>query len=87
MITEADWQNWTPEVCKPYLDAVFEAFGPRRLMFGSDWPVCLLAGSYTQVADLVRDYIRQCSRDDEADIMGRNATRFYRIKTAAWTSN
>ncbi len=87
IITEADWQNWTPEMCRPYLDAVFEAFGPRRLMFGSDWPVCLLAGSYTQVTDLVRNYIRQCSRDNEADIMGMNATRFYRIKTAAWISN
>jgi len=46
LVTEADWNNWTPEQCKPYLDCVFEAFGPSRLMFGSDWPVCLLAASY-----------------------------------------
>lgn len=87
IVTEADWKNWTPELCKPYLDIVFEAFGPQRLMFGSDWPVCLLAGTYEQVTNLVSDYIRQCSPDDEEAIMGGNATRFYRIKTPAWTSN
>ena len=87
IVTEADWKNWTPELCKPYLDTVFEAFGPQRLMFGSDWPVCLLAGTYERVTDLVREYLRQCSSDDEEAIMGGNATRFYRIKTAAWTSN
>lgn len=87
IVTEADWKNWTPGLCKPYLDAVFEAFGPQRLMFGSDWPVCLLAGNYSQVIALVRDYIRQCSPENEDAILGMNAMRFYRIKTAAWTSN
>jgi L-fuconolactonase len=87
IITEADWRTWTPEDCKPYLDAVFEAFGPERLMFGSDWPVCLLAGSYTQAVDLIRDYIAQCAPAEQEAIMGRNASRFYKLKTAAWTCN
>src|SRR5262249_44211761 len=49
LVTEADWRNWRSEDFRPYLDVVFEAFGPKRLMFGSDWPVCLLAASYQQV--------------------------------------
>lgn len=85
--TEADWMNWTPEQCKPYLDTVFETFGPGRLMFGSDWPVCLLAASYSQAVSLIRDYVAQCSPADQDAIMGLNARRFYRIKAAAWTCN
>ncbi len=87
IVTEADWHKWTPEDCRPYLDAVFEAFGPERLIFGSDWPVCLLAATYTRVVDLIRDYIAQCSPAEQDAIMGLNALRFYRLKTAAWTCN
>ncbi len=85
IVTEADWSSWTGEDCKPYLDAVFEAFGPERLMFGSDWPVCLLAATYTRVVNLIRDYIAQCSPAQRDAIMGGNALRFYKLKTAAWT--
>ena len=53
LVTEADWQNWKAEDFKPCLDVVFEAFGPDRLMFGSDWPVCLLAASYTQAKQII----------------------------------
>src|SRR4051812_13374852 len=49
MVTEAHWANWKPEDFQPFLDVVFEAFGVDRLMFGSDWPVCLLAGDYNKV--------------------------------------
>jgi L-fuconolactonase len=82
MITEADHRAWKQDDFKPYLDAVFEAFGPGRLMFGSDWPVCLLAGSYEQVFRLVDDYAAQLSPEERAGLFGGNAARFYRIKAA-----
>ena len=85
IITEAKWDQWTPDEIKPYLDTVFEEFGPGRLMFGSDWPVCLLAASYSQVTKLIRDYIAQCSPAEQEAILGRNANDFYRIKAVAWT--
>src|SRR6266700_100270 len=58
LITEADWRSWRAADFKPYLDLAFETFGPDRLMFGSDWPVCLLAGTYRQVMEIVDDYVR-----------------------------
>ena len=87
IVTEADWKSWTPEQCKPYLDVVFECFGAERLMFGSDWPVCLLASTYSRVVDLIQSYIAQCSPNEQEAIMGLNAMRFYNLKTAAWTCN
>ena len=87
LVTEADWQHWTAADCKPYLDIVFEAFGPERLMFGSDWPVCLLAADYGRVTSLIEDYAAQCAPEALDAIMGLNAVNFYRLKTAACTSN
>jgi len=82
MVTEADWKNWTKKDFYPYLDVVFEAFGPDRLMFGSDWPVCLVAAEYEQVIGLVRDYMTNVgfSASDQAKVFGENATRFYRLE-------
>jgi len=77
--TEADWKTWCLADCSRYLDIVFEAFGPERIMFGSDWPVCLLAGSYSQVVQLISDYTRNFSSTDKEKIFGLNAARFYRI--------
>lgn len=77
IITEADWRNWSAEDCRPYLDVVFEAFGASRLMFGSDWPVCLLAGTYRGVVGLIGDYTRNLSPVDREKIFGLNAARFY----------
>lgn len=77
MVTEADWRQWRPGDFKPYLDIVFEAFGVDRLMYGSDWPVCLLAGNYERVFGLVNDYISQLPADDKAKFFGRNAAAFY----------
>jgi L-fuconolactonase len=77
MVTEADWQQWRADDFKPYLEVVFEAFGPDRLMFGSDWPVCLLAGSYESVCGLVQNYARQFGADTEAKFFGANAMKFY----------
>jgi L-fuconolactonase len=80
LITEADWKHWRPDGFKPYLDVVFEAFGCDRLMFGSDWPVCLLAGSYQRVKQLVEDYVRDRAETEKENIFGGNAIRFYRLK-------
>jgi L-fuconolactonase len=77
MATEGDWQSWRTEDFEPYLDVVFEAFGPDRLMFGSDWPVCLLAGSYNRVLGLAQDYVRRFGADTNAKFFGANAARFY----------
>ena len=77
MVTEADWQRWHVDDFKPYLDVVSDAFGPDRLMFGSDWPVCLLAGKYEKVFGLVKDYIGQSGDENEVKFFGENAARFY----------
>jgi L-fuconolactonase len=82
LVTEADWKHWKADEFKPYLDVVFEAFGAERLMFGSDWPVCLLAGTYRQVVQLIEDYVKGFSPADKEKIFGGNAARFYRLKTA-----
>ncbi|WP_460542875.1 amidohydrolase family protein [Echinicola sediminis] len=80
MVTEADWQNWTKEGLKPYIDVVFEAFGTKRLMFGSDWPVALLAADYAKNVSIVKDYISNLSETEKADVMGLTASKFYGIK-------
>jgi len=77
MVTEAEWKGWSEDDFKPYLDVIFEAFGSERLMFGSDWPVCLLAASYAQVKELVENYTRDLSAGEKANIFGLNAARFY----------
>jgi len=77
MVTEANWGSWKNIDFQPYLDVVFEAFGPSRLMFGSDWPVCLLAGTYAQVLNLVQERLASLPEPSREDILGRNAERFY----------
>lgn len=79
MITEADYKLWTPEQIKPYMELVLEAFGPERLLFGSDWPVCLVAGNYSKVKRVVTDFISELSANEQAQIMGRNAINFYNL--------
>ncbi len=79
LVTEANWEGWTPDDIHPYLDVVFEAFGTQRIMFGSDWPVCTVAGSYAQVMRLVYDYAAQFSTAQQADLCSGNALRFYRL--------
>lgn len=77
MVTEAAWKTWTQDDFAPYLDIVFECFGVERLMFGSDWPVCTLSGSYSQVVGIVETYIAALLADEQAAVMGGNATKFY----------
>lgn len=79
IITEADWKNWTYKLIKPYLDVVFEAFGIDRIMFGSDWPVCLVAGDYAQVKGIVETYTEDFSDSEKNKVFGENATKFYSI--------
>jgi len=77
MVTEADWKNWRADDFKPYLDVVFESFCVERLMFGSDWPVCLLAGNYRQVLELVSSYTQKLTAQERDKIFGLNAKQFY----------
>ncbi len=79
MVTEADWQNWTPENIQPYLDVIFDVFGVDRVMIGSDWPVCLVAGKYSKVMQVVMNYISKFSLSDQAKILGGNAVKAYKI--------
>ena len=79
IVTEADHKNWKPEDIYPYLDVVFESFGYDRLLFGSDWPVCLLAGTYKQVINLIEEYTRNISPEEKEKIFGMNARLFYNI--------
>jgi len=77
MVTEAVWDGWTAADFRPYLDVVVEAFGTERIMFGSDWPVCTVAGSYAEVMGLAYDYAAQFSAAEQAAMAGENAARFY----------
>jgi L-fuconolactonase len=79
MVTEAKWKEWQPEDFAPYLDVVFDAFGPDRLMIGSDWPVCTLSADYGSTMQIVIDYLRQFSPEVQSGILGENCTRFYGI--------
>ncbi len=79
MITEADYKNWTPKQLYPYLNLVLNAFGVDRIMFGSDWPVCLVAGNYSQVKNIVTDFITKLSENEQEAIMGKNAINFYNL--------
>jgi L-fuconolactonase len=81
LVTEADWNHWQLQDMNPYLDAAFEYFGPDRLMLGSDWPVCTLAGSYSCVIRLVKEYLDTHSQREREAILGSNAKRFWRLKT------
>jgi len=79
IITEADHRNWESKEIYPYLDIVFNAFGYDRLLFGSDWPVCLLAGLYNQVINLIDEYMKNASDENKEKIFGKNAVSFYNI--------
>lgn len=79
MVTEANHDSWTDEQIKPYMELVLEAFGTKRVMYGSDWPVCLLAGKYEQVKNVVTNFIAPLSIDEKNNIMGQNAITFYNL--------
>lgn len=77
MVTEADFAGWTEEQLRPYFDVVLEAFGPRRLMFGSDWPVSLVACDYARWFRIVSAWVAELSQDEQARIFGGTAAEAY----------
>ncbi|SMC53822.1 amidohydrolase family protein [Kibdelosporangium aridum] len=79
LVTEADWAKWTVDDLRPYAEVVLEAFGPSRVMFGSDWPVCLLAGSYADVVEAAEDLTSGLSQADRDQVFGGTAARVYRL--------
>ncbi len=79
LVTEADWHGWSKKDLFPYLDVAFEQFGPDRLMFGSDWPVCLVAADYTQVKTLIENYVEPWGEEVRAKVFGGNAVSFYNL--------
>ena len=80
MVTEADWSGWSFQDFVPYLDVVFETFGPDRLMFGSDYPVCLLAASFSEMKSIFEQYIAKFSEEEQRKIWYKNAVNFYNLK-------
>ena len=80
LVTEAASKQWTPQQLEPYLDIAEAAFGWKRLMIGSDWPVCTLSGDYKPVMELVIDYVQKYSAEAQAAILGDNCARFYKLK-------
>jgi L-fuconolactonase len=80
MVTEADWKGWTPKDLTPYVQAALEAFGPERCMYGSDWPVCLLAAPYPSVVAALREALGPIRDAERAKIFGGTAEKFYGLK-------
>jgi L-fuconolactonase len=77
MVTEASFDTWTVEDLRPYIETVLECFGPGRLMFGSDWPVCTVASSYARWVGVVSDFVKELSTSEQGAILGGNAIKFY----------
>jgi len=77
MVTEANWQNWHPSDFKPYLDIVVNVFGTDRIMYGSDWPVCEVAGGYDKVIGILKNYFSVFSEEEQKNFFGENAMEFY----------
>lgn len=80
LTTEANWKDWDVITMQPYLDVIFNAFGTKRTLFGSDWPVSLLAGTYAETIALVEDYISKFSETEQQQIMGLNAKTWYHLE-------
>jgi L-fuconolactonase len=77
LVTEADWSSWTVADLRPAVDSALEVFGPRRLIFGSDWPVCLLAATYQRVIETAHVLVADLSADERAAVMGGTAVEVY----------
>ena len=83
LVTEADWNAWTPAALRPYLDVAFDSFGAERLMIGSDWPVCTLAGDYAKTMRVVIDYLAERPDHERNAVLGGNAQRFWNLAVTA----
>ena len=80
LVTEAAWRRWKRDDFTPYLDVALAAFGPERLMFGSDWPVCLLSGEYAEVVGIIEEFIASLASAEQSLIWGDTARRVYRLR-------
>jgi L-fuconolactonase len=85
MVTEANYSKWTYDDLLPYLETSAEYFGIDRICFGSDWPVCLVAGSYNKVYEVIEKFVHQLSKSDQEKIFGLNTLQFYKIKDGSTT--
>jgi L-fuconolactonase len=83
LVTEANWNTWTTDDLRPYIDCALESFGPDRLMFGSDYPVCLLAATYERVFDSFQEALKDLNESDRAMIFRKSAFNFYRLGAGA----
>ena len=79
MITEADWKQWQYQDLVPYMEIAAEYFGTDRLCFGSDWPVALVAGSYAEVVQVVRQFMAQVPKEAREKVMAGNTATFYKL--------
>jgi L-fuconolactonase len=79
MVTEAEFDHWTEAELQPYLETALAAFGPQRVMFGSDWPVCLVACDYVRCHDIVRRFVSDLSAAEQEAVLGGNAVAAYRL--------
>lgn len=80
MVTEADWTAWKKEDFTPYMDVVVNAFGTNRIMFGSDWPVCLVTASYEKMLGIVEEYFSVFPKEEQDKFFGLNAINFYNLQ-------
>ena len=83
LVTEAEWESWTPPQLRPYLDVAFDCFGADRLMVGSDWPVCTVAADYARTMAVVVDYLADRPASERDAVLGGNAKRFWNLSTAS----
>jgi L-fuconolactonase len=81
LVTEADWQRWTTDQLRPYIDVAFDCFGPHRLIAGSDWPVCTVAADYGRTMAVIGEYLADKPENERDAVLGGNAQRFWRLKT------
>lgn len=80
LVTEAAWESWTVEGLRPYVDHALRCFGSSRLLFGSDWPVCLLAAPYDQVVEATEAMLGGLDADERDAVLGANARRVYGLR-------
>ena len=80
LFTEANWSDWSQETFKPYLDHVLNSFSPSRMMFGSDWPVCLLAATYTDTINLMEEFTKNFTKSEQESFWAGTAKRAYKFK-------
>jgi L-fuconolactonase len=80
LFTEANWDSWNNQTFKPYIDHILNSFTPSRMMFGSDWPVCLLAATYSQTIDLMEEFTKEFSKAEQESFWSGSVKRSYRLK-------